>query len=247
MKHRPTAGITLMELLIAVTLVSLISVAVLMAMRVGLDAMEKANSRLMSNRRVTGAQRILERQIGGIMAVSAECRSDPSAPGAKLPFFQGEPESMRFVSSYSLREASRGFPQILEFQVIPGENNEGVRLVVNELLYSGPMSTGMLCIGRNPDGPGVLYRPIEVGTQSFVLADRLQYCHFAFQERLPDAADVPRWLPVWTENLLPSAIRVEMAPLENDASRLPLLTTTVPVRVSRDPAIQYTDMIYVAR
>ncbi|MCP5117386.1 MAG: hypothetical protein GY953_41710 [bacterium] len=246
-RRRPTAGITLMELLIAVTLVSLISVAVLMAMRVGLDVMEKANNRLMSNRRVTGAQRILERQISGIMAVAAECRSDPSEPGAKLPFFQGEPDSMRFVSSYSLREASRGYPRILEFRVIPGERNEGVRLVVNELLYSGPASTGMLCVGRNPAGRGVLYRPIEVGPRSFVLADRLAYCRFVFQERQPRDPNPVAWLPVWLEPELPSAIRVEMAPIESDASALPLLTTTMPVRVSKDPMIQYVDMIYEVR
>ena len=64
--------------------------------------------------------------------------------GAKVAFFQGEPQSMRFVSSFSLHEGDRGLPHMLEFQVISGENGAGVRLVVNELIYSGPRSTGAL-------------------------------------------------------------------------------------------------------
>lgn len=244
MRFRSQAGVTLMELLIAVSLVSLISVAVLMSIRIGVNAMDKANTRLLSNRRITGTQRIIERQIGSLMVVNAECGVDPSTRGPKLPFFQGEPQSMRFVSSYSLKEASRGYPRILEYQVIPGERNAGVRLVVNELFYAGPFSTGQLCIGRDPAGPGTLFRPIAVGPDSFVLADRLAFCRFAFLERLPEDPNAVAWMPRWIAPEFPAAIRIEMGPLEPDPSRLPLLTLTVPVRVTKDPTLQYTDREY---
>ena len=59
MKARSKAGVTLLELLIAVSLVGLLSVGILMALRVGINAMEKTNGRLMSNRRNTGAQRVI--------------------------------------------------------------------------------------------------------------------------------------------------------------------------------------------
>ena len=246
MRRDPRAGVTLMELLIAVSLISLLSVGILMAMRVGLNAMEKVNNKLLSNRRVTGTQRILEQQIAGLMAVTAQCRSEAGGPSVKMPFFQGEPRSMRFVSSYSLQEAWRGYPRILEFQVIPGENNAGVRLVVNETRYSGPLSTGMLCLGRGPPGMGTLFRPIAVGPQSFVLADRLAFCRFAYQERLPPP-ELSVWAPRWVDAHLPAAIRIEMAPLEPDPSKLPLLTLTAPVRVTKDPMIQYVDQVYADR
>jgi prepilin-type N-terminal cleavage/methylation domain-containing protein len=228
-KTRPVAGVTLIELLIAVTLVGLVAAAVLTSIRVGINAMDKANARLLSNRRVMGAQRILVSQIGAVMAVVAGCRVDPSAPPQRRLFFQGEPESMRFVSSYSLSEAYRGRPKILEFQVIPGENNQGVRLVVNELPYTGPDSAGMLCL------PGNRYRPIEVGPQSFVLADRLAFCRFSFREHEPGGRDGPQWLPVWREPLLPAGVRVEMSPLDPDRATLPMVTFTVPMRVDKDP------------
>lgn len=228
-RRGPTAGVTLIELLIAVTLVSLITVAVLMSIRVGVNAMEKANTRLLSNRRVMGTHRIIASQVGSIMAVMAGCRVEPSDPPQQRLFFQGEPESMRFVSSYSLNEAYRGYPKILEFQVIPGEDYRGVRLVVNELPYTGPDSAGLLCL------PGDRFRPIEVGTRSFVLADRLAFCRFSFQAPGTAGRREPRWMPVWGEPVLPAAIRIEMAPLEPDPARLPLLTFSIPVRVTKDP------------
>ena len=57
MKRRPTAGVTLMELLIAVLLLSMLSVGLLFALRIGLNAYSKTQTRLMDNRRVAGAQR----------------------------------------------------------------------------------------------------------------------------------------------------------------------------------------------
>ena len=65
MRRRSTAGVTLMELLIAVLLLSLLSVGLLFALRIGLNAYSKTQTRLMDNRRVAGAQRILEQELEG--------------------------------------------------------------------------------------------------------------------------------------------------------------------------------------
>jgi hypothetical protein len=246
MKRASEAGVTLLELLIAVSLVSLISAGILMAMRVGLNALEKTNGRLMDNRRVFGVQRILEQQVGHVMAVAADCRLRPEDPPARSLFFQGAPQTMRFVSAYSLQEALRGYPRILEYQVLPVENADAVRLVVNEQLYWGPASTGALCVGPNPEGPGIRFRPVVTGPQSFVLADRLAYCRFSYLERLPPPAP-PRWVAVWTQPVLPAAVRIEMARREPDPARLPLLTVTLPVRVNKDPRLFYADEYYLGQ
>ncbi len=238
------AGVTLLELLLAVSLLSLLSVGMLMAMRVGFTSMERANKKLMDNRRVVRAQRILEEQIAGFMPLVADCLSGPEAPPVKMPFFQGEPQSMRFLSSYSLGEAARGYPRLLEFQVIPGEQNRGVRLVVNEHLYTGPRSAGAFCLGFGPDPLlGVLaplYRPIDVGPRSFVLADRRAWCRFSFLE-LAAPPVFQRWRPRWILPRWPLAVRVEMAPLEEDAARLRPVTITAQIRVNRALDIQYGD------
>src|SRR5262249_45018999 len=124
------AGVTLIEVLIAVTLLALLSVAMLFAMRVGISAMAKSDARLMENRRISGAQRIIEQEIAGFVPTMAICGAESDGPKTAMPFFQGEPAAMRFVSTFSLQQGWRGMAQLLEFTVIPGQDNRGVRLVV---------------------------------------------------------------------------------------------------------------------
>ena len=241
MRRASRAGVTLIELLIAISLVSLISVGILMALRVGLNAMEKVDNRIMGNRRILGVQRVLSEQIAGMIVTTADCRADPSSPPVRLPFFQGQPRSMRFVSSYSLEQAHRGYPQILEYQVIPNPEGQGVRLVVNELLYSGPKSTGRLCVGNGPPDVGVLFRPIRVGPRSFVLADKLAVCSFGFLQKSKQNPNRREWVPVWTNKEFPLAIRVEMRAIETPTGGIPLVSFVAPVHVNRIPGLLYED------
>ena len=191
---RRQSGVTLIELLIAVTLLSLLATGMVMAMRVGMDALNKSDARLMSNRKITSVERILEQQVAGMMPVVAQCRAGGDQPGPTIAFFQGEPQSMRFASSFSLHEGARGMPMILEFQVVPGENGAGVRLVVNERVYTGALGAGMTCTGMQSDGFGGLtpaFLPIQIGAGSFVLADKLAYCRFTFRELAAPAVPPP--------------------------------------------------------
>ena len=182
--RRPKAGVTLLEVVIAVSLLSLLMAGVMTSLRMGLSALDRTNTRLMANRRVAGAQQALQQQLEGFMPVVALYAPSPDLPPTmRMPFFQGEPQSMRFVSSYSLQEGTRGRARILEFQVIPGEGGKGVRLVVNEQPYTGPRSAGFFCLGPSVDG--FRFRPIEIGARSFVLADRLAFCRFSHSRKAP--------------------------------------------------------------
>lgn len=235
------SGITLIELLVAMTLFSLLSVAVLFAFRIGLNAMDRANHRLLANRRVLGVERVLTQQLAGFIPVKADCFTSPQAPPARLPFFQGEAQTMRFVSSYSLNEAGRGYPRILEYQVISGENGEGVRLIVNEFWYTGPRSAGGACVGViGGPPPQMIFRPVEIGPTSFVLADKLAHCAFFYKEERPlPQPDI--WSQRWTKVRAPNAIRIDMAPLRPDPGSLEVPTIVAPIRITRDPTIPYRD------
>lgn len=244
-RRNPQAGMTLLEMMIAVTLVSMLSVGMLMSLRMGLRTMEKVDQRLYDNRRVISVNRILDSQIAGLMPVAAECMASGQL-GPRISFFQGEPQSMRFVSSFSMQEGARGYPRILEYRVIPGEEG-GFRLIVNELLFTPDFSVGQLCIGMAPHPllGGQLapqFVPIQPGPNSFVLADKLQGVRFLFRESLKEPP-YERWLPVWAKNdALPSAIRIELASLPSEQVRLPLVSVTAPVRVTKEPLGPYTDM-----
>ncbi len=240
---RSRKGVTLIELLIVITLLSLLSLAMFIALRIGLSAFGKADDKLMANRRAAGAQRILQSQLEGLMPAMALCGTpepggQPPGPVIRLPFFGGDAGSMSLVSTFSLQEGWRGRPQILQMFVIPGETR-GVRLVVNETPYSNSLGAGQMCRVR-PDGlPQFL--PAQAGPASFVLADKLAYCRFSYlaPRTAPDRAET--WMPAWTLPFWPLAIRIEMAPLDADASQVQPITITAPLALHRDPGIPYGD------
>ncbi len=242
MKKSRRAGFTLIEVTIAVSLVAMISLGLLMAMHTGFNAMQKSQDHLMHNRRVVGVERVIEEQVAALVPVTGKCSGDnPNIPGPKFAFFQGETGAVRFVSAYSLREAGRGLPRIVELKVIPGDGGVGVRLVLNERIYAGPFSVGMLCAGMGPDMDGKqapIYRPVEVGPGSFVLADKLAACGFAFREPAHDGRP-SRWLNHWSKDILPDAIQIAMAPLVPDPSYVQLLPLTIPIPVTRQPLMAY--------
>jgi prepilin-type N-terminal cleavage/methylation domain-containing protein len=220
--RRRQRGVTLIELLIAVTLVAALSAGMLMAIRVGLLTLEKTDHRLDANRRVVAANRILYRQLGGAMPVIGACGL----------FFRGDSQTLRLVSSYSLTQGARGAPHVLEMAVIPS-NFGGVRLIVNETPYMGPSGTIPFC------GSGI---PPPMATPlSFVLADKLAYCRIVYKDVIKDSILSGPWLQAWTKPMLPAAVRIEMAPLVADPASLPLVDVTVPMHVNREVLSPYVD------
>jgi general secretion pathway protein J len=242
---RREAGTTLIEVLIAVTLLSLLSVGMLTAMRVGLMAFSKTDTKLMENRRVAGAQRVVLEQLEGMMPVVGPCGDASTGPPAKTAFFEGQPETMRLVSAFSLQQGWRGQPQILELFVIPGEDGRGVRLVVNEIPYTGPAGMARLCTGRTRDpltGDNLgVFAPVQAGPNSFVLADKLAYCRFLYFTIPLNRTLAPHWIPNWNISGWPFGVRIEMAPLEPDPSRLQPISVIAPIHLHRAPEIPYVD------
>jgi len=244
---RREKGFTLLEVLMAVTLVSLMSVGIVYAMRAGFTTMSKTNARVAEERKMLGAHRVLEQMLANLMPARADCHGgNPPKILAQQFFFQAEPETLRFVSTYSLDEAGRGLPQIIEMQVIPGDRGEGVRLIVNEHVYAGPLSAGQFCLGPVPgSGTGGLrngYVPVEASRRSFVLADRLASCRFLYRRALLQPP-FEEWLDEWvtTPSPLPSAIRIEMQPLAGESGRLRHSPVTVPLHFRRDFGERYED------
>lgn len=243
-RREKTAGVTLMEVLIAVTLLSLLVVGMAIAMRVGFNAYAKTDSKLMDNRRVAGAQRLLDQELEGMIPLVLPCMGAGQGQGPKFAVFEGEPQVIRLVSAFSLQQAWRGAPQILELFVIPGDEGRGVRLVVNETQYY-PLQAAQMCLGFSPSPSGVgltQFAPPQVTNHTFVLADKLAFCRFSFlQHPVASVLDPPVWLPDLEYQGWPQAVRIEMAPLEPDPTRLQPIAMTIPLRVYRAPEIPYGD------
>jgi hypothetical protein len=232
---------TLIEVLIAISLLSLLSVGMLVAMRIGFNTMGKTDAHLVQNRKVVNVRQIIENEIAGFTFTYALWHPQPRET-LSLPFSQWESSSMRFVTSYSLQDAWRGRAQIDELQVIPGERNLGVRLIVNETPYTGAEQAGLSIQGIEQTARGQVTRfaPILPGAHSFVLADKLAYCRFSYLEPRFEAP-FRVWRPDWVLPSLPLGIRIEMAPLETHPAEIQLSTITASFPVSRSGNLGYTD------
>ena len=224
------AGVTLIEILVAVSILALLSTGILMAMRIGFNTLDKTDSHLVHNRRIVNARRIVENQIAGFLYTDAEFRPQPEV-ATLLPFHEFGPARMRFVTTYSLEEAWRGRARVLVMQVIPGENNEGVRLIANEIPWTGAAQTGRMVTAITPEGP--LFADVTGGEGSFVLADKLAYCRFLYQVEDLEVQGGFIWVAEFRKPTLPRGVRIEMAPLQPSTSELAPSSLTVRFPVSR--------------
>ena len=244
MKAGPRAGLTLIEILIAVSLLSLLSLGMLWSMRIGFNTMEKTDNRLIHNRKVANSRKIIENELNGYLTTRAALHPEPLTT-VTVPFLQAEPSVMRFVTTYSLEDASRGRMQLITLHVIARENNPGVRLVMEEILYTGPEQLGQLVTGmdRDPKTAALRLSFIEpaAGAGSFVLADQLAECHFSYLERLP-APPFQIWHLNWLDvySLL-RAVRIDMTPLAADSADLHVTSVTVALPVTKLQNRLYAD------
>lgn len=219
-RHNNRAGMTLIELLVAVSLLGLLSVGLVTALQVAAGSWSSSRNARGQDRRIANGNALLHAQFAGVTPVQPMVlRQGFAVPSG--PFFQGEPTAMRFVSSYSMTEGVRGGLQIVELQTSPGR--EGTRLILTQTPYQGPLSVGRFIIGAEPPTqPGslrLLFTPLQVRADSLIVADRLAEVSFSYL-RGGRANEPDVWVPVWDRpQQLPQAIRVDMQPLE-DVGRL---------------------------
>jgi prepilin-type N-terminal cleavage/methylation domain-containing protein len=234
-------GVTLIELMIAVSLVAIISAGMLIATRTSLLTYEKIEHRLQSNREAINTVDILNRELHSLIPAMGDCLSS-AGPPSTVPLFSGKPESLIAVSQFSMAEGTRGHPQLLQFAVRPSPSG-GVQLVVDETPYRGPSSGAIVCRDN-------AFLPPQAKASSVILVDRLASCRFTYHNlnNVMGGTQDTGWAHDWIISvtappILPAAIRVDMVPLESrsDTRPLPLYSVTVPILIERAFQEQYAD------
>ena len=231
------SGVTLIELMIAISLVAILLAGLLTAMRAGLITHEKTAARLNANRRVMNVQQILASQLENAMPVAGLCpSSDSEKPAALLPFFVGTETALRMITNYSIAEGARGYPQIVEYQVQPLAG--GFRLAVAEHAFTGPASTAVFCADLQP-------RPVALGASALILADNLAACSLAYHPAYdPFTYRETPWVTLWDAKMtkLPAAVRIQMKAANAVPAGLPVVSFTIPIRADRNPLGRYADI-----
>jgi hypothetical protein len=223
---------TLVEILVAISLMGLLAAAMVTALTVGAGSWQDARNRLTLDRRIATANEILYAEFEGIVPIATQ--PDPSRPTPipRAPFFQGEIESMRFVSNYSLTQGRRGGLRVVELQVT--QTGLGRRILLNELPYRGPGDLGGMITGMERDpltgGPRLVFAPIQPRATSLIIADELETCRFSYLRVPRNRAEPALWVPQWNDlTRFPGAIRVEMTSDSGEGRLLPV-SITAPVR-----------------
>ncbi len=215
------AGLTLVEVLVAVTLLALLAGGMTTALSMGAGAWSQVRERLVLDRKIASFNQLLHAHFAAVVPVTAR---PPRRVGVgEAPFFHGEPQQMRFVSSYSLADGVRGGLRIVELNVMRAK--KGLRLVLTESAYRGPASVGRYIIGSERVGRGVrlLFQPVTPREDSMIVADQLGRVEFSYLHELPNSREPAEWTSIWADaRQIPAAIQVVMEPARREPRLQPV-------------------------
>jgi general secretion pathway protein J len=205
--HRPVSnpsdrGFTLLETVIAVTLVAMMAVGLWSAFRVSLTSWKRGTDSVDANQRHRSIVDLVKKQMASIYAVIAPI--DLQSGGTVYPVFAGTDSSVQFISLNSLRFYEHPGLTMVSYDV-EQDRTGAFRLVEREAQY----------VGLEPGRESFFDRDV---TQPFVVFENLT--SFTFEYFDPGDSDRPaRWISEWdakemTE--LPAAISMTM--VSQDAS-----------------------------
>ena len=226
------AGMTLIEVLVAVGLMSMLTVGLLTSLQIGATSWSTTNDVLVLDRRVANADMLLRSLVASIVPINTQTLPGSEIPSAKTSFFQGEAHSMRFMSSHSISFGSRGKLQLTELQVDPHQGT--LRLLLNQFDYQGSHMLGQLVTGRVPvegvPGGRLVFQPIMPLPTTLIVVDQLTSCTFSYLSRKHPSDEPPMWVRIWNErDALPAAVRIELEPStepDYQSRALPISVTT---------------------
>ena len=227
-RGRAEAGVTLLELLVSITIVALLAATVLFAWRVGVSAWEKVGTQLEKGRGVLAAHQLLQEQIASMVPYEAW----PEQRG-RVVFFQGEAETARFVSRYSLTHRAASGLYLIEYHVAAQQGGTK-QLLLKETPVRGNEELGALIrdIESHPEGVRLRLPPFERDPETVVLLEGLQECRFEYY-RLASTGAQGIWTDEWVNrpNEVPPAMRIHAA-ASGDAGELAPVTIVAAVRNS---------------
>ena len=204
----PVAGLTLLEVVLALGLLGLILTALLAVSSSGLGAWLDSREALSDIRREVNWTDQLHSSLAAMLPLIV-----PASPaGGASVFFQGEPRAMRFVSAHS--PALRGRGGIRLVSLLASGQGRDFSLELTDAPCADLQRLGQILAEpiRNwrPAESVAIHRGPPPRTVAAVVAEGVTECSFRYLYHPPRSREEPRWISRWDDpGTLPRAVRVE--------------------------------------
>ena len=184
----------MLELLISITILSLIFVIIFGAMRLATRSVDSGEKKIAFLERTRASMRIIDSQIQSLLPVSS------SIEGEKKYRFTGEQDTLQFPSNYSVLGRQRGYVMVT-YKVAVGQNNEKA-LYLNETQMVGETE-------ESPAIPDVVAGADNDDTLK--LFDGFNEISFKFYKKEIDEEE-GEWLETWDdEESVPEKIQLHIS------------------------------------
>jgi len=200
-------GVTLIELLVAISLMGMVSLGLLFGLRIATSAWQKGNTRLAAGRQVIAAADLFAEQIANARPRMIEW--GPRDRAVRFFYFEGAQDRLRFLTATSLAGRSRSGLWLVEYSFRRDEGGRA-KLVYNEWPFSVDADAAQMVqnISMDPSRNRMVIRfnPPASTPQTRDLYRDLEDCGFEYLILRP--GEEPRWEPQWetTRPLLPPAV-----------------------------------------
>jgi prepilin-type N-terminal cleavage/methylation domain-containing protein len=181
--HR-SRGFTLMEVLVSITLMSVLSVAVHYGYRIGLDSWSRAEKSMEKERKVQSVLDLMSRQLGSMVPYYSRQPLDGAPVDVLL--FNGTSQGVRFVSTFSAGARNAGGLRLVEY-FVDNTSDGGVSLLMNDRLLPEATILGQTVIRGVSRGEGnsvvAEFEGFSPRPDSEILVQDLSSVQFRFPRR----------------------------------------------------------------
>ena len=196
------SGFTLVELLLALTLMSMLLALAYGGLRAATRATDRGQTILEDSSRIRMAHQFVRKQLNQVLPLTFAQNED----GSERTVFLGETDRIRFVAPMP-GYLGFGGPQVQELAIVRGEDS--LELVLSHALLQG-FEEGLLY--ERP--PIVLLEDIDSAGFSFLGLD--------------EEGELAGWSSTWQDSgVLPESIGLEIGFIDDVYIRWPLLTAAV--------------------
>ena len=113
----PSAGFTLLELMISISILGIMILILMGVLRLGFRSVEAGGKKIDSLERVRASLTVIESQIESAIPLTQEVK------GETKPYFTGDRTSLEFSTNYSIWEGEIGY-SVVSYRVIEGDNGK---------------------------------------------------------------------------------------------------------------------------